>query len=41
MEKNQIKLFEESNSMSEELKKKKFITEKEKSYFKFNFKKAK
>ena len=41
LEKNQIKLFEESNSVSEELKKKKVITEKEKNYFKFSFKKAK
>ena len=41
LEKNQIKLFEESNSMFKELKKKKVITEKEKNYFKLNFKKPK
>ena len=39
-EKDQIKLVEKSNSMFEDLKKKTVITEKEKKYFKFNFKKA-
>ena len=39
-EKDQIKLVEKSKSMFEELKKKTVITEKEKNYFKFNFKKA-
>ena len=39
-EKDQIKLVEKSNSMFEGLKKKTVITEKEKNYFKFNFKKA-
>ena len=39
-EEDQIKLVEKSNSMFEELKKKTVITEKEKNYFKFNFKKA-
>ena len=39
-EKDQIKLVEKSNSMFEDLKKKTIITEKEKNYFKFNFKKA-
>ena len=40
LEKGQIKLVEKSNSMFEDLKKKTVITEKEKNYFKFNFKKA-
>ena len=40
LEKDQIKLVKKSNSMFEELKKKTVITEKEKNYFKFNFKKA-
>ena len=39
-EKKQTKLVEKSNSMFEELKKKKVITEREKKHFKFNFKKA-
>ena len=39
-EKDQVKLVEKSNSIFEELKKKTVITEKEKNYFKFNFKKA-
>ena len=39
-EKDQLKLVEKSNSMFEGLKKKTVITEKEKSYFKFNFNKA-
>ena len=39
-EKDQIKLVEKSNSLFEDLKKKTIITEKEKNYFKFNFKKA-
>ena len=39
-EKDQIKLVEKSKSMFEELKKKTVITEKEKNYFKFNFKKS-
>ena len=39
-EKYLLKLLEKSNSMFEELKKKTVITEKEKNYFKFNFKKA-
>ena len=39
-EKDQIKLVEKSNSMCEELKQKTVIVEKEKNYFKFNFKKA-
>ena len=39
-EKDQIKLVEKSNSTFEGLKKKTVITEKEKNYFKFNFKKA-
>ena len=38
--KDQKKLVKKSNSMFEELKKKTFLTEKEKNYFKFNFKKA-
>ena len=39
-EKDQIKLVEKSNSMFEGLKRKTVITEKEKNYFKFNFKRA-
>ena len=39
-EKDQIKLVEKSNSMFEGLKKKTVVMEKEKNYFKFNFKKA-
>ena len=39
-QKGQVKLAEKSNSMSEELKKKPVITEKEKNYFKLNFKRA-
>ena len=38
--KDQKKLVKKSNSMFEELKKKTVLTEKEKNYFKFNFKKA-
>ena len=40
LEKHQTKLVGKSNSMFEELKKKTVITEKEKNYFKFNFKKV-
>ena len=39
-EKDQVKLVEKSNNMFEGFKKKTVITEKEKNYFKFNFKKA-
>ena len=39
-EKDQKKLVEKSNSMFERLKKKTVITEKEKNYIRFNFKKA-
>ena len=39
-EKDQIKIVQKSNSMFEDLKKKTVITEKEKNYFKFNFKKV-
>ena len=39
-EKDQIRLVEKSNSMFEGLKKKAVVTENEKNYFKFNFKKA-
>ena len=39
-EKYLLKLLEKSSSIFEELKKKTVITEKEKNYFKFNFKKA-
>ena len=38
-EKDQVKLAEKSNSMFEGLKKKTVITEKDKNYFKFNFRK--
>ena len=38
--KNQVKLVEKSNFMFEELKKKTVITEREKNYFQFIFKKA-
>ena len=37
LEKEQIKFVEKCNSMFKELKKKTFITEKEKNYFKFSF----
>ena len=39
-EKGHVKLVEKNNSISEGFKKKAFITEKERNYFKFNFIKA-